>query len=208
MFTVMPNSLSRSGVTLSCTCALFGSSYLYWAVTEPTGSLGGPYVYVWIFNKVFELHKMCFICEVYQYRFLKGLLGVRCDWVYTPFTQKTMWNNQSDRIFRLPSVVTVLCIYVTHLNFMQFWLFLPANELKMSDVMSAKAAFLNPFKCVRVSVPLGYFQVLGSKPRLWFSLWALRGVLSVILGMRMCHFMANSYYIPLQYLGEVGVPAL
>lgn len=56
---------------------------------------------------------MCFICEVYQYRFLKGLLGVRCDWVYTPFTQKTMWNNQSDRIFRLPSVVTVLCIRYT-----------------------------------------------------------------------------------------------
>lgn len=57
-------SLSGRGVTQSCTCALLESASLYWAVTKPAGSLGGPYVYVYIFNKVFELQKCIFFFYV------------------------------------------------------------------------------------------------------------------------------------------------
>lgn len=36
------------------------STLLCWPETEPTGSILGPYVYVYIFNKVFELHGCIF----------------------------------------------------------------------------------------------------------------------------------------------------
>ena len=62
---------------------------------------------------------MCFLtCEVYEYRFHKGLLGVGCVWIYTPSPPKNDVE-QSDCIFRLPSVHRS-CVYVTDLILCNF----------------------------------------------------------------------------------------